>query len=161
MIVELGCQARLHTPFMKDPSLHHTLSKCVLNMGACSPGTWRWFLFISHGMLWPAANSCWFLWTLKGQRKVARRHKKDHMPSRSSLRHLASIITHCLPEKDGILTYVLGVLILFMLKTLCPASRGVHTLQGQLLPQVCFFFSSSLHPFLSYWRIKQSSQKVN
>lgn len=31
-----------------------------------------------------------------------------------------------------------------------PASLGVHTLQGLLLPQVCFFFPSFLHPSLSY-----------
>lgn len=55
-----------------------------------------------------------------GAKRRGMKAKKGHMLSRFSLRHLASIIIHCLQGKDHILIYALGMLVFVVLKTVLP-----------------------------------------
>lgn len=84
-----------------------------------------------------------------GAKKSGIKAEKGHMPSRFSLRHLASIIIHCLQGKDGILIYALGILLLVVPKTLPPsATQRPHTAGTAFAPNMLLFLSSFL-PSLS------------
>lgn len=95
-----------------------------------------------------------------GAKKSGMKAERDHVPSRFSLRHLASIIIHCLQGKDGILINILGILSCHV-KTLLPSITWCPHTSRLLLPQILFFLPPSLPSFIPYWRIKQSSQKVS
>lgn len=153
--MELDCQARLHTPFAKDPlciltgtGMFEALSKCIWmeleNMssfisyrpGGC--GQLLQFMLVS---LDPG-----------GAKKSGMKAKGGHVPSRFPLRHLASIITHCLQGKDGNLIYTPGILLVVQ-KTLLPSvikpsvPQRPHVAEAVFTPNMLLAFPpSSLFP---------------
>lgn len=102
---------------------------------------------------WDAMASCTFMLVSLdpvGAKKSGLKGKKSHMPSIFSLSHSVSIIIHCLQGKDGILIYVLGIRILFVLKPPAQCHLMSTHCEGLPLPQICvFFLRPSAPPFLS------------
>lgn len=87
-----------------------------------------------------------------GTKKSDIKAKGGHVASRFSLRHLASIITHCLQGKDGNLIYTPSILLVVQ-KTLLPSvpQPGVpqhpHAAEAVFVPNMLLGFPpSSLFP---------------
>lgn len=82
-----------------------------------------------------------------GAKKSGVKAEKDHVPSRFSLTHLASIIIHCLQGEEGIPIYTLGI---FSCYAKNPSAQS-HLTSTHLKDCFCpkyVFFPSSLPTFL-------------
>ena len=92
-----------------------------------------------------------------GTKKSDTKAKGGHVASRFSLRHLASIITHCLQGKDGNLIYTPSILLVVQ-KTLLPSvpqpsvpqpgvPQRLHAAEAVFVPNMLLAFPpSSLFP---------------
>ena len=87
-----------------------------------------------------------------GAKKSGMKARGGHVPRRFPLRHLASIITHCLQGKDGNLIYTPSILLVVQ-KTLLPSvtqpsiPQHPHAAEAVFTPNMLLAFPPSFFSF--------------